>query len=291
MGESSSQFDIYDKDFRKIVVGASQLAEIASGMEFTEGPVWIEREGRLIFSDIPADEMKAWSPDGLETFRKPSGHANGNTLDRQGRLITCEHGNRRVSRTEADGKVVTLADSFNGKPLNSPNDVVVKSDGTIWFTDPPYGIKPEQIEQPHNYVIRLDPDGGLTPVADDFDRPNGLCFSPDEKVLYVADSSARKHIRLFEVAGDNTLRGGAVLATIDPGVPDGIRVDMRGRLYSTAGDGIWAIAPEGILLGKILLPQTPANCTFGGPDRRTLYITAQHSVYAIELTASGAQRP
>lgn len=291
MGESSSQFDIYDKDFRKVITKDSVLAEIASGMEFTEGPVWIEPEGRLLFSDIPADEMKAWSPDKLETFRKPSGHANGNTLDRQGRLITCEHGNRRVSRTEADGEVVTLADSFNGKPLNSPNDVVVKSDGTIWFTDPPYGIKPEQIAQPHNYVFRLDPDGGLTPVADDFDRPNGLCFSPDEKLLYVADSSDRKHIRMFEVAGDNTLRGGAVLATIDPGVPDGIRVDMRGRLYSTAGDGIWVITPEGILLGKILVPQTPANCTFGGPGRRTLYITAQHSVYAIELAATGAQRP
>ncbi len=290
MSESSSQFEIYDKDFRKIVAAGSVLAEIASGMEFTEGPVWVEREGRLIFSDIPADEMKAWSPEGLETFRKPSGHANGNTLDRRGRLITCEHGNRRVSRTEGDGKVVTLADSFNGKPLNSPNDVVVKSDGTIWFTDPPYGISPEQIAQPHNYVFRLD-GGGLTPVADDFDRPNGLCFSPDEKLLYVADSSDRKHIRMFEVAGDNTLRGGAVLATIDPGVPDGIRVDMRGRLYSTAGDGVWAITPEGVLLGKILLPQTPANCTFGGPDRRTLYITARHSVYAIELTATGAQRP
>jgi gluconolactonase len=288
----SEPFEVYDKHFQKVLTEAPELVEIASGMQFTEGPVWIEREGRLIFSDIPADEMKAWSQEGLETFRKPSGHANGNTLDRQGRLITCEHGNRRVSRTEPDGRVVTLADSFDGKRLNSPNDVVVKSDGTIWFTDPPYGIAPEQIEQPHNFVFRMDGDGGsLTVVADDFDRPNGLCFSPDEKRLYVADSSARKHVRIFEVTDDNALRGGQVLAAIDPGVPDGMRVDVEGRLFCTAGDGVWVISPEGVLLGKILMPQTPANCTFGGPERRTLYVTAQHSVYMIELAARGAQRP
>lgn len=292
MSDAKSRFEIYDKKFHEIVTEGSELVEIASGMEFTEGPVWIEREGSLIFSDIPADEMKIWSPRGLATFRKPSGHANGNTLDRRGRLLTCEHGSRRLSRTEADGQVIALAESFNGRRLNSPNDVVVKSDGGIWFTDPPYGIRPEQVEQSHNYVFRLDADTGeLAPVADDFDRPNGLCFSPDEKRLYVADSSKRKHIRIFEVAEDNTLRGGQILATIEPGVPDGMRVDMAGRLYSTAEDGIWVISADGILLGKILVPQTPANCTFGGPGRKTLYITARHSVYAIELATVGAQRP
>jgi gluconolactonase len=312
------QFEIYDKAFGEILSDDSRLVEIASGMQFTEGPVWVERRGGpsrdaegglgpcLIFSDIPADEMKVWSPGGpegsagraagppgtLATFRRPSGHANGNTLDRQGRLVTCEHGNRRLSRTEPDGRVVCLTESFNGKPLNSPNDVVVKSDGTIWFTDPPYGIRPEQVEQPHNYVFRLDPDGGdPTPVAGDFDRPNGLCFSPDEKRLYVADSSSRRHVRIFEVTDDNALRGGQVLATIDPGVPDGIRVDVAGRLFSTAGDGVWVVTADGILLGKILVPQTPANCTFGGPGRQTLYITARQSVYAIELATAGAQRP
>lgn len=287
-----AQFEIYDKKFREIVTERSRLVEIASGMEFTEGPVWLAKQAVLIFSDIPADEMKFWSSAGLETFRKPSGHANGNTLDRQGRLLTCEHGTRRLSRTEADGSVVALAESFGGKRLNSPNDVVVKSDGSIWFTDPPYGIKPEQVEQPHNYVFRLDPERPEpVPVADDFDRPNGLCFSPDEKRLYIADSSERHHIRFFAVNDDNTLSGGNVFATIEPGVPDGMRVDLAGRLYSTAGDGVWVISPDGILLGKILVPQTPANCTFGGERRSTLYITARHSVYAVDLAAVGAQRP
>jgi len=291
MNEIPAQLEIYDKAFREVLTEDPRLAELASGMQFTEGPVWVQAEGRLIFSDIPADEMKAWSPAGVTTFRKPSGHANGNTLDRRGRLLTCEHGNRRLSRTEPDGSVIALAETFNGNRLNSPNDVVVKSDGSIWFTDPPYGIEPEQIEQPHNYLFRLDADGRLTPAADDFDRPNGLCFSPDETRLYVADSSARHHIRVFDVDEDNILHGSNVLATIDPGVPDGMRVDMAGRIFTTAGDGIWVISPHGILLGKILLPQTPANCAFGGPGRRTLYVTARQSVYAIELATSGAQRP
>ncbi len=293
MTEAQGTFEVYDKAFGKILEGDSRPVEIASGFQFTEGPVWIARREALVFSDIPADEMKLWTPGGgVESFRKPSGNANGNTLDREGRLLTCEHGNRRLSRTEADGRVVTLADSFEGKRLNSPNDVVVKSDGSVWFTDPPYGIRAEQIEQPCNYLFRLDPlSGELTTVADDFDRPNGLCFSPDEKWLYVADSSGRHHIRIFEVGEDNTLRGGQVFATIEPGVPDGMRVDMAGRLYSTAGDGVWVINAEGYLLGKILLPQTPANCTFGGPGRRTLYITARHSVYAIQLNTVGAQQP
>jgi len=287
-----SDFDIRSEAFRAILRPDSKLQKLAGDFKFTEGPVWVAKEGHLLFSDIPANRIYRWSPkEGLSVWREPTGNTNGNTLDRQGRLISCEHSNRRVTRTEADGRITVLADSFGGKRLNSPNDVVVKSDGTIWFTDPPYGIKPEQIEQPHNYVFRLDPDGKLTPVADDFDRPNGLCFSPDESLLYIADSSARHHVRVFRVTPDNTLAEGRLFATIEPGAPDGMRVDIAGRLYSTAGDGVHVYAPSGELLGKILVPERPANCAFGDVDKRTLYITARTSLYAIRLAATGAQRP
>ncbi|MFC1672346.1 SMP-30/gluconolactonase/LRE family protein [Planctomycetota bacterium] len=205
----------------------------------------------------------------------------------EGRLVTCEHGARRVSRTEKDGSVVTLADSFQGRRLNSPNDVVVKSDGTVWFTDPPYGIGPEDIEQPTNYVFRLDPaTNELTAVADDFDRPNGLCFSPDESKLYIADSShepGRSHVRVFDVTADNTLTGGEIFTPIDPESPDGMRFGPDGRLYVAAGDGIHIFDAAGTMVDKIEMPIRPSNLTFGGPDHKTLYITARPSLFSIRL--------
>lgn len=284
-----SDFEILNDAFRAILRPDSAVRKLAGDLRFTEGPVWIPTGGYLLFSDIPANRIYCWRPgEGLSIWREPTGNANGNTLDRQGRLVTCEHSTRRVTRTEPDGTITVLATHYRGKRLNSPNDVVVQSDGTIWFTDPPYGIKPEEIEQPRNYLFRLDPDGTLMAVADDFDRPNGLCFSPDETRLYVADSSARHHVRVCDVRPDKTLANCRVFAVIEPGAPDGMRVDTAGRLYSTAGDGVHVYAPDGTLLGKILVPERPANCAFGDADRRTLYITARTSLYAIALAAEGA---
>ena len=285
-----ADFDIRNEAFNDILTPDSEVVKLAGEFKFTEGPVWVADGGYLLFSDIPANRIIRWSPgDGATVWREPTGNANGNTLDRQGRLVTCEHSNRRVTRTEADETITILTDAYGGKKLNSPNDIVVKSDGTIWFTDPPYGIKPEQQEQPVNYVFRLDPDGGLTVMADDFDRPNGLCFSPDESLLYIADSSDRHHIRVLDVTAGNTLANGRLFTTITPGVPDGMRMDTEGRLYSTAGDGVHVYAPNGDLLGIILVPESPANCAFGDADKRTLYMTCRTSLYAVRLGATGAQ--
>jgi len=226
----------------------------------------------------------------VKVFRKPSRNANGNTTDLEGRLLTCEHGSRTLTRTEPDGTVTTLAATYGGKRLNSPNDVVVKRDGTIWFTDPPYGIRPEQSEQPANYVFRLDPGAREpVPVAGDFSRPNGLCFSPDEKLLYIADSDPKiHHVRVFHVESDNTLRGGEVFVVLGAGVPDGMRMDTEDRLYCTSSEGVHVFSPEARLLGKIVTPQTAANCTFGGADNRTFFITASTQVWRVRLAATGA---
>jgi len=287
----SDEFEILDDSFRSILKADSELRAIAEGFTFTEGPAWWDECRCLVFSDIPADTIFRWTEaEGHAVFRQPSRHANGNTIDGQGNLVTCEHGSRTVTRTSPDGQVTTLAETFDGKRLNSPNDVVVKNDGTIWFTDPPYGIKPEQREQSVNYVFRLDP-GAAEPVivAADFSRPNGLCFSPDERLLYIADSDTGiHHVRRFEVRADNALAGGEVFAIVEPGVPDGIRVDAEGRLYTTAADGVQVFDSGGTLLGKIHTPQTAANCTFGGPDGRTLFITATSSVWAVDLVVRGA---
>ena len=293
-GQIGEDFEIVDESFREILRPDSALRRIAAGLRFTEGPVWIAKDNCLLFSDIPADTIYRWREGkGLEVFRRPSHNANGNTLDAAGRLITCEHGSRTVTRTAAGGKVTTLARTYKSKPLNSPNDAVVKSDGTIWFTDPDYGIKPEQRRQPVNYVFRIDP-GAKEPVvvADEFARPNGLCFSPDEKLLYVADSDGRRHhVRRFAVQADNTLQGGRLFATIRPGAPDGIRVDQAGRLFATSGDGVQVFSPAGKLLGRIRTPQAGANCAFGGRDLKTLFITAREAVWAADLATAGARRP
>jgi gluconolactonase len=294
-------YEIHDTRFRALIVTTARLEELHSGCRWAEGPVWFADANQLVWSDIPNQRMLRWVPGGgVSVFREPSNFANGNTRDRQGRLITCEHGGRRVTRTEADGSITVLADTFEGRRLNSPNDVVVRSDGSIWFTDPTYGILHDyegyraEPEQAARNVYRLDPQSGdLTAVVGDFRQPNGLAFSPDETVLYVADSAAShddtapRHIRAFDVSDGGTLSGSRVFATIDAGIPDGIRVDTEGNLWSSAADGVHCFSPEGLLIGKIRVPQTVANLTFGGPRRNRLFIAATTSLYSLFVTATG----
>ena len=286
-------------EFARCVPTNAKVTKLAGDMGFLEGPVWIKTSGALVFSDIPNDELKQWSAKGgVTSFRKPSRNANGNTLDAMGRLLTCEHSGRRVSIQEKDGSVKTLVDSFEGKKLNSPNDVVVRSDGTLWFTDPEYGLKnkpgtkeKEDKQQPGNFVYRHDPKSGkTTAVIKDFVQPNGLAFSPDEKKLYVADSGTPRHIRIFDVATDGTVSAGRVFCTIDKGGPDGIRVDQAGRVWSSAGDGVHIFAPDGRRIGKILVAEAPANLCFGGDDGKTLFMTARKSLYSINVSVTGAAR-
>jgi gluconolactonase len=265
---------------------------VATGFQFTEGPVWIPQEKALLFSDIPAGVIYKLTQDRhVSTFRKPSGHANGLTLDRQGRLLACEHGTRRVTRTEKSGTVTVLASKFNGKKLNSPNDIIVRKDGTIYFTDPPYGIEEREQEQPVQGVYRLTPDGRtLSVVAEDFSRPNGLAFSPDEKRLYIDDSSALRVVRVFDVRADGTLSGGAIfhdMSRAGPGTPDGMKVDLEGRLFCTGPGGIWVLNPQGTHLGTILTPEEPSNCAWGDEDNQSLYITAKTSVYKMRVNCPG----
>ncbi|MER3406440.1 MAG: gluconolactonase, partial [Chloroflexota bacterium] len=249
----------------------------------------------LLFSDIPRNRIVRWRelPEGPEvtTFRYPSGNSNGLTLDRQGRLIACEHGNRRVSRTEPDGTVVSLAERYEGRRLNSPNDVVVRSDGGVYFTDPPYGLRnlTEGKELPFQGVYRIEPDGRLTLLVDDFERPNGLAFSPDEMVLYI-DDSARRHIRAFDVRPDGTLANGRVffdMQSPDSGSPDGMKVDVHGNVFCTGPGGTWVMTPAGRLLGRIITPEQPANLAWGGQDWSTLFITARTSVYRLRTATMG----
>ena len=274
------------------IVESEEPERIATGFQFTEGPVW-HPDGYLLFSDIPANAILKWTPDGkVETFRKPSGNSNGLTFDANRLFIACEHGNRRVSRTEKDGTVTTLADRHSGKRLNSPNDVVVKSDGSIYFTDPPYGVQEDQRELDFQGVFRLAPDGTLTLLVDDFDRPNGLAFSPDEKILYIADTN-QKHVRAFNVQPDGTLKNDRVFAELKsdkPGGPDGMKVDTKGNLYVTGPGGTWMFDPTGKHLGTIVTPEGPANCAFGGEDNKTLFITARTSVYSVKVKVAGVNQ-
>jgi gluconolactonase len=273
----------------KTLIESGDPEQVATGFQFTEGPVWLP-DGSLLFSDIPASRIYRWTPEtGAQVWREPTGNANGLTLDRQGRLIACEHSGRRVSRTEDDGTVAAVAERYGGKRLNSPNDVVVKSDGTIYFTDPPYGIKPEEREQPCNGVYRILPDGTLELLVDDFDRPNGLAFSPDESILYI-DDSPRRHVRAFDVRPDGTLANSRILADMDhpqPGSPDGMKLDEAGHLYVTGATGVWVFEPDGTCLGVIVTPERPANCAWGDADRKSLYITARTSLYRIRVKVAG----
>jgi gluconolactonase len=272
----------------------SRIERLATGFWFTEGPVWNNKGGYLLFSDIPAGRILKWTPEtGISDFRFPSGKSNGLTLDGKGRLIACEHANRRVSRTEENGAVISIASRYEGKKLNSPNDVVVKSDGSVYFTDPPYGLNtvfgtPEEQELPFCGVYRVSPNGnGPTLLIADM-VPNGLAFSPDESLLYVADTE-RNHIRVFEVTGDGTTRNGRIFALIsgEPLAPDGIKVDSEGNVYVTGKGGVWVLNPEGKRMGVIPVPQLPSNLAWGDEDLKTLYITARSSVYRIRLNIAG----
>ena len=293
-------FEVYDERFRQMLPEGVELERHFTGTAWAEGPVYFSEGDYVVWSDIPNDRMMRWSiSEGASVFRVPAGYTNGNYRDRQGRLVSCEHGNRCISRTEADGSVVTLVDRYDGNRLNSPNDLVVKSDGTIWFTDPPYGILSDyeghkaESELGANYVFRFDPETGeLRIVGDDFDRPNGLCFSPDESILYVADSGEPRHIRAFDVVDGEHISNGRIFAVVRPGMPDGFRVDTKGNLFTSAWDGIQVYSPEGELLGKVLVPEErTANCSFGGPDKSRLFITADRSLYSIKLNVTGAQTP
>ena len=284
--------EIVSPEFNEIVDESARVSAIATGLEFTEGPVWIDsaggKPGYLLFSDIPANIIYRWSPgDTLAVWRSPSGKSNGLILDNRGRLITCEHGNRRVGLSQLSGPVTTLCDSYRGLPLNSPNDAAIGPDKGLWFTDPPYGIKPEQQQQPANFVFYLPP-GKKEPRAmiDDFNRPNGIVFSPQKKVLYVADSGKPHHIRHFRLEGDSLSEIG-VFAEITPGAPDGMCMDQSGRLYTSARDGVQVFSPEGTLLGKVLTEHWPTTCCFGGDDMRSLFITARPTVYMVRLKVSG----
>lgn len=293
-------FEIYDDRFRQMLPKMATLEKHFTGTAWAEGPVYFSDGDYILWSDIPNDRMMRWSAsEGASVFRNPAGYTNGNYRDRQGRLVSCEHGNRRISRTEHDGRVITLVDQYKGKRLNSPNDLVVKSDDTIWFTDPPYGILSNheghkaESELDANYVFRFNPKTSeLRIVSDDFDRPNGLCFSPDESTLYIADSGEPRHIRAFDVIDSTQISNGRIFAVIKPGLPDGFRVDTNGNVFTSAWDGIQVYSPDGELLGKILVPEErTANCTFGGPNKSRLFITADKSLYSINLNIKGAQTP
>lgn len=286
--------------FTEIVPAGAKLEKLATGFMFTEGPVWDAANECLFFSDIPGNKMRKWTKDkGIEVVRDPSGKSNGLTLDKQGRLIACEHANRRVSRTEKDGTVVTIADKYEGKRVNSPNDVVMKSDGSIYFSDPPYGLTAEfgvlgEQELPFQGVFRLSPDGkDLTLLVDDFEKPNGLAFSPDESLLYIDDTD-RAHVRVFDVNPDGSISNGRLFAEVkgeEEGGVDGMKLDSEGNVYVTGPGGICVFDPSGNRLGRIDIPEVSANLAWGDGDWKTLYITASTSLYRIRLGVKGIPVP
>lgn len=299
-------FEIRDTRFKRYVLGNASLETLATGFRWVEGPVWVGAWNALLFQDLPRDRTMRWSEDGGVTpFRTPSHFANGQALDRDGRVVFCSHRNRGVFRLEHDGRVTTLADRFDDKRLNAPNDVVVKSDGTVWFSDPLYGISTDyeggrQVSEQRPRLYRFDPARGVVEAMSElFDGPNGLAFSPDERRLYVAetgnqsgDAPPRQFIRVFDVSPDGALSGGNVFHKIEPGYADGFRVDEDGNLWSSAADGVHCIAPDGSLLGKVLVPRVVANVAWGGgPARNRLFIAASDTLYAIHLDRRGAGWP
>ena len=290
-----TQVKVNDSKIWQIVPKETEMKQVATGFSFTEGPIWYG--GSLLFSDIPQNRivqlhMLSEGPE-ITTFRCPSGNSNGLTLDMSDRLIACEHGMRCITRTEIDDSVSIVAERYQGKRLNSPNDVVVRSDNSIYFTDPPYGLKDFTTwkELGFNGVFRTTPEGELLLLVDDFDRPNGLAFSPDETILYVNDT-ARKYIRAFDVSPDGSISNGRIFidmsASKQEGVPDGMKVDSQGNIYCTGPGGIWIMEPKGKCLGIIAIPEIASNLAWGGPNWKTLYITARSSIYCLQLMIPGS---
>ena len=296
-----SHLDVRDPKL-SCIVSVEPMAKRATGFRFTEGPVWRAQDGILIFSDIPGDCLYSFDPrsDLVEIFRAPSNKTNGNCLDREGRLVSCEHGTSRVVRQEQDGRMTTLASHYGGLELNSPNDIVVDSSGRLYFTDPPYGRYagqgallgvgiPRAEQQPVRGVYRLDPqDGSIIRIVEDFEEPNGLCLAENGAVLFVNDT-AKGHIRRFEVRKEGVSGGEiwAVLEGDEPGVPDGMKVDAEGNLFCTGPGGLHVFAPNGRMLGVIRVPEVAGNFNWGDADRKTLYICATSSVYSCRTLVPG----
>ena len=298
-------FEIRSPRFAHYILSNATLETLATGFRWIEGPVWMGDANCLLFQDIPNDRTMRWTEGpGISVYRAPSNYANGQTRDRQGRLIACSHRERCLYRTEYDGRITKLIDRHAGKRLNSPNDVVVKSDGSIWFTDPLYGISNDyeggrQASEQPPVVYRFEPETGeIRIVANDFDGPNGLVFSPDETRLYIAETgnqteqTPRQYIRVFDVEPDGaTLSGGDIFYKIDPGYCDGMRVDEHGNIWSSAADGVHCISADGELLGRIFVPHRVSNVTFGGPAKNRLFIGGSTTLYAIFLNCRGVQFP
>jgi gluconolactonase len=298
-------FEILDPQFSSLFAPHIHVERLWTGARWCEGPAWFAAGRYLIWSDIPNNRIMRWDEtDGsVSVFREPSNNSNGNTVDPQGRLVTCEHLSRRVTRTEHNGSLTVLADSFDSKRLNSPNDVVVHSNGSIWFSDPTYGILTDYEGDRANpelsgcHVYRLDPESGnLFQVTDDFLKPNGLAFSPDQRQLYISDTGLSHqpggpaHIRRFDVNSDLSLSGGEVFAECTAGFFDGFRVDQEGRIWTSAFDGVHCYNPDGRLIGKIRIPEIVGNLTFGGAKNNRLFICGTTSLYAVYVFANGCAR-
>lgn len=300
--------EVLDPRFRRVIPGTARIERLWTGARWSEGPAWFPAHNTLVWSDIPNDRMLRYDAlsGHVATFRQPARNANGNTVDREGRLVSCEHGGRQVTRTEHDGRITVLASHYRGKRLNSPNDVVVKSDGSIWFTDPDYGILSDYegdksaSEIGACQVYRIDGQSGeIAVVADDFVKPNGLAFSPDERILYIADTGAShdpdhgpRHIRAFEVGPDGrTLGASRIFASCTAGLFDGFRLDAAGRIWTSTADGVHIYDPDGTLIGKIAIPEVVANVCWGGPKLNRLFICGTTSLYAVMTHTNGAVRP
>ncbi len=299
-----TEIQVLDPRFKRLFAGYARVERLWTGAKWCEGPAWFAAGRYLVWSDVPNNRMLRWCEDSgqVSVFRAPSGYSNGNTVDNEGRLVTCEHLTRRVTRTEVDGSITVVADRWRGKRFNSPNDVVVKSDGSVWFSDPSYGIDSDnegeraEPEIDGRRVYRVDPNGAVECVIDDMEQPNGLAFSPDQRILYVADTGAThrpggpRHIRRFTVSADGTsLSGGDAFAESTSGLFDGIRVDVEGRIWTSSDEGVQCWHPDGTMIGKVLLPEGVGNLTFGGTKRNRLMICGTSSIYAVMTMTNGAK--